>query len=118
MIKNHCLLFISAYLYNRKQRTEVGSEFSDFLHILFGVPQEPILGLILIIISIADLFFISNDIEFANYGDDTTHYVCGENFSKVINILESNVTNVYVFKWFHENDLMANSSKSHSLVSP
>ena len=52
--------------------------------------------------SIADLFFINNDIEFASYGDDTTHYVCGQNFSKVINILESNVTNV--FKWFHENN--------------
>ena len=101
-MKNHCLLFISAYLYNRKQKTKVGSEFRDFLHILFDVPQEPILGLILIKISIADLFFINNDIEFASYGDDTTHYVCGQNFSKVINILESNVTNV--FKWFHENN--------------
>ena len=33
-----------------------------------------------------------------------------------INFLESNVTNV--FKWFHENGLMANSSKSHFLISP
>ena len=30
--------------------------------------------------------------------------------------MESNVTNV--FKWFHENRLMANSSKSHFLISP
>ena len=30
--------------------------------------------------------------------------------------LESDVTNV--FKWFHENGLMANSSKSHFLISP
>ena len=33
------LSFISVYLYNRKQKTKVGSEFSDFLNILFGVPQ-------------------------------------------------------------------------------
>ena len=33
-----------------------------------------------------------------------------------MNFLESNVTNV--FKWFLENGLMANSSKSHLLVSP
>ena len=30
--------------------------------------------------------------------------------------LEFNVTNV--FKWFHENGLMANSNKSHFLISP
>ena len=30
--------------------------------------------------------------------------------------MESNVTNV--FKWFHENGLMANFSKSHFLISP
>ena len=45
-----------------------------------------------------------------------TPYVCGKNFSEVINFLECKVTNV--FKWFHENGLMANSSKSHFLISP
>ena len=104
------------YLCNRKQKTKVGSEFSDFLNILFGVPQGSILGPILFIIFIADLIFINNDIDFASYADDTTPYVCGQNLSGVINFLESNVTNV--FKWFHENGLMANSSKSHFLISP
>ena len=36
------LSFISAYLYNREQKTKVGSEFSDFLSIFFGVPQGSI----------------------------------------------------------------------------
>ena len=35
---------------------------------------------------------------------------------EIINFLKSNVTNV--FKWFHENGLIANSSKSHFLISP
>ena len=74
------------------------------------------LGAILFIISIADLFFINNEIGFASYSDDTTPYVCRRNFSEVINLLESNVNNV--FKWFHENVLIANSSKSHFLISP
>ena len=110
------LSFISAYLYNKKQKTKVGSDFSDFLNILFGVPQGSILGPILIIIFIADLFFMNNDIDFASYADDTAPYVCGQNFSEVIHFLESNVTNVC--KWLHENGLMANSSKSHFLISP
>ena len=32
------LSFIPASLYNRKQKTKVGSEFSDFLIIFFGIP--------------------------------------------------------------------------------
>ena len=43
-------------------------------------------------------------------------YICGHNFSEVILFLESNVTNI--FEWFHENDLIANSSKNHFLISP
>ena len=75
-----------------------------------------ILGPILFIIFVADLFFINNDTDFASCADDTTPYVCEQNFSEVISFLESKVTNV--FKWFHENGLIANSSKSHFLISP
>ena len=78
------LSFISAYLNNRKQKTKVGSEFSDFLKILFGVPQGSVLRPILFIMFIADLFFINNDTDFASYADDTTPYVCGQEFSEVV----------------------------------
>ena len=62
--------FISSYLCNEKQKTKVGSEFSDFLNILYGVPQGSILEPILFIIFTANLFFINDDIEFASYADD------------------------------------------------
>ena len=75
------LSFISTYLYNRKQKTKVGSEFSDFLNILVGVPQGSILEPILFIIFKADLFFINNGMDFASYVDDIVPYVCGQNFS-------------------------------------
>ena len=53
------LSFISGYLYNRKQKTKLGTEFSDFLNILFDVSQGPILGPILFIIFIAELFLLT-----------------------------------------------------------
>ena len=48
---------ISAYPSNRKPKTKVGSEFSDSLNILFGVSQGSILGPILFIMFIENLFF-------------------------------------------------------------
>ena len=38
------LPFISAYLKNRKQKTKIGSSFSECLNILFGVPQSLYFG--------------------------------------------------------------------------
>ena len=71
---------------------------------------------ILFVIFIAYLFIFNSGFDFASYADDTTPYVCGQNFSEVINFLESNVTNV--FKCFDENCLRSNSSKSRFLISP
>ena len=92
------LTFISSYLHNKKQKIKLGSEVSDLLIILFGVPQGSILGAILLIIFILDLFFINNNIDFASCADDTTPYVCGQNFNEVINFLENNINNI--FWWF------------------
>ena len=50
---------------------------------------------ILFIIFIVHLFFINNGIDFASYVDDTTPYVCRQNFSEVINLLESKATKVF-----------------------
>ena len=100
----------------KEKKNKVASEFNDFLNILFGVQLGSILGHILFTIFITDLFFINDDTDFASYADDTTPYVCGQSFSEVIIFLESNITNV--FKVFHQNDLTANSSKSHLLINP
>ena len=41
------LIVISAYLKSRKEKTRIGSAFSDFINILFVVPQGSILGPVL-----------------------------------------------------------------------
>ena len=62
------------YLPDSKQRTRVNNLYSTWFEILFGVPQGSILGSLLFKIFMADLFFILNKIDIANYEDDNTPY--------------------------------------------
>ena len=109
-------MFISAHLKSRKQRTRIGSAFSYCLNILLGVPQGSILGPILFIIFLSELFYIYNDLDYASYDDDTTPYVCRQNYAEGIEFLEPTINNIC--SWFKNNGLVANSGKSHFLVSP
>ena len=110
------LKFILAYFTNRKQKTKIGSSFSDFLNILFGVPQGSILGPLLFIIYICDLFMEYDAIKFANYADDTTPCTYGQSFDEIIVKLETDMSNIC--EWFHHNGFKANPGKFHFLLSP
>ena len=61
------LRLIHDYLSNRKQRTRINNSYSTWMEIAFGVPQGSILGLLLFSFVLADLFFIVNSTDIANY---------------------------------------------------
>lgn len=82
---------------------------------MFGLSQGSILGPILFIIFITDLFFINNT-NFASYANDTTLYDCGQNFNEAINFLENNINNKLL--WFQQNGLIPKSGQSHFLINP
>ena len=54
--------------------------------------------------------------DYASYANDTTPYVCRQNYAEVIECLEPTINNI--FAWLKSNALVANSGKSHFLVSP
>ena len=110
------IAFISVYLKNQKQETKIRSTFSECLNILFGIPQGSILEPLLFLIFMADLFYLNYDLDFARHADETTPYICGQDFSSIVNVLEPNVNTL--FNWFQQNGHIANSGKSHFLTSP
>ena len=68
------LNFILACFIKWEQKTNIDSRFIDFLNILSDVQQGSMLGPLLLIISICDLFTEYGTIQFVSYADDTTPY--------------------------------------------
>ena len=103
------------YLSNRKQRTKINSSYSEWLQIIFGVPEGSIFGPLLFNIFLADLFLNVDDIKTDSYEHDYKTYVSGKDIEKVIQSLEK--TSKIVFKWFSDNLVKSNAGKCHLLES-
>ena len=113
-IKKFSLNFLFLYLKNRKQRVRLNSTYSEWIDILFGVPQGSILGPLLFNIFLCDLFLFLHDIPVANYADDNTPYCTGLKISDVLIKLE-NVAET-LLQWFKDNRMKANPDKYHLFI--
>ena len=88
--------------------------YSSWKGILFGVPQGSTLGRILFNIFLSDLFLIVDDIDIANYADDSTIYKEHENNDDLITSLQDAAAKL--FKWFSDNQIKGNAAKCHLLL--
>ena len=85
---NNSLNLVNDYLSHRFQRTKIGNEHSSWKEIISGVPQGSILGPLFFNVHLYDLFFIIEKFDLANFADDNTPYVTGDNISHVVKLLE------------------------------
>ena len=98
------LRYIYNYLSNSKQRAKVNNSFSEYYNILFGVPQESILGpLMLFNIYINDICAFLEKCEIANFADDITLYCFNKTTESLLKDIEFDA-NVLI-QWFQENNL-------------
>ena len=105
------LKLITDYFQNRKQRTKIGSIYSDWEDISSGVPQGSVLGPLLFNIFLCDLLLEDKNNCFANYADDTTPYSVGSTTTEVLENLSGIAKRL--FTWFANNQLKANDNKCH-----
>ena len=109
------LQFLQSYLSDRQQRTKIGNTYSSWKDISLGLPQGSILGPLLFNIFLCDMLFILEDIDIASYADDTTPYASSQCLEEIIIILED--ISDQLFRWFTFNEMKANESKCHLLLS-
>ena len=109
------LKLIHDYLWNRKQRTRINNSYSTWIEIVFGVLQGSILGPFLFNIFLANLFFIVNSKDNANYADDNTPYATANDIDGLIASLEE--FSKSLFTWFDNHLMKSNADKCHLLVS-
>ena len=62
-----------------------------------------------------DLFFLTNETDFASYVDDNTPYVTFDSIEDIINWLEND--SIKLFKWFAGNHMKVRKDKCHLLIS-
>ena len=109
------LKLLNNYLYNRKQRTKINSTFSEWVNIIFGVPQGSILGPLLFNIYINDIFLFKEETDITNYADDNTPFVCCSNETEVINKLKHEDAEIFI-QWFKDNGLKLNEDKCKLII--
>ena len=65
-------------------------------------------------IHLCDLFFIIDKFYIANFVDDNTPYVTGDNTSSVVRHLEE--VSCAIFQWLKDNAMKANADNYHALL--
>ena len=108
----HCLL--KSYLMFRSQYVICNGATSDVKFVESGVPQGSILGPLLFILFMNDFSRSSTLLFSILFADDTSVFLEGTEYSKLIKSLNNELENVT--KWLNANRLTVNMKKTHYMI--
>ena len=93
-LDTNSLRFIFDYLSCRKQRTKMGSAYSNWSQVLLGIPQGLILGPLLFNVFINDIFFLIEKSEICNFADDNALCSCDRSLLRIKENLTFDIKNI------------------------
>ena len=106
--------WFSSYLTNRIQSTQIGSNISNKTTTLCGVPQGSVLGPLLFLIYINDIFKSSSKLNFYLFADDTSLLYADKNLKSLEYTVNRELSNVQ--QWLIANKLSLNTKKSNFVI--
>ena len=108
--------WFSSYLSNRKQKVSLNGCVSDFKEITAGVPQGSILGPLLFIIFINDIFMHESSVDNKSslYADDSSFYTVGNTVAEIETNLNQDLKKVT--DWCTRNRMFINKTKTKSML--
>ena len=114
--QDDALSWILSYLLDRKQKVKTDLGESRWITIKNGVPQGSILGPLLFLVLVSDLYKSVCNGKYHMYADDTQlYYTCKVNqISSVINKINIDLKNVQLFS--DNNCLKLNTGKSNFII--
>ena len=113
-IRGHANNFFRSYLSNRKQFTVVGGSKSMLGNIKCGVPQGSVLGPVLFLIYINDLYMCNENCKIKMFADDTCLTVYGKTIDEVL--LDGQAKSTDLFEWCLYNKLTVNADKTCFMI--
>ena len=109
-IRDKPILFISSYLSNRTQSVRLGSTYSETLNVECGIPQGTLLGPILFILYLNNIFNINIKGKLTSFADDTVLFIQDKNWSVLKIKAEHDLQKLK--EWFDYKRLTINFEKN------
>ena len=108
------LEWFQSYLTNRLQAVKLGQNLSEFQTITCGVPQRSVLGPLLVLIFINDIFISTSKVNFHLFADDTCIFCSKNDLSQLERNLNTSLEDIS--NLLKANKLTLNVKESNLLL--
>ena len=113
-IREIALDWIRNYLSDRSQYVEYNNDTSEMKTVTCGVPQGSMLGPLLFILYVNDIYLVSSCLYSIVFADDTNVFLSGNDPDVLSEIMNKELCKL--FKWLKANKLSLNVKKTHYIL--